>query len=122
MSQVIMNKCALFPLIIFFIASCTPEDKKVPKDILPIDKMKLIVWDLTQAGTYATILSEKDTTKRKIGSVFLAEVLKLHHINKPDFFKSFDFYQTHPLLNQQLFDSVNAYAQRQRNEMYKKMQ
>jgi hypothetical protein len=117
-----MNKCVSALAFFCFIISCTPEDKKVPKDILPIDKMKLIVWDLTQAGAYATTLSEKDTTKRSIGAVYLAEVLKLHNISKPDFFKSFDFYQTHPLLNQQLFDSVNAYAQRQRNEMYKKMQ
>src|ERR1700759_5095999 len=116
-----MSKCVLFLVIILFITSCIPEDKKVPKDILPIDKMKLIVWDLTQAGAYATALSEKDTTKKRIGAVYLAEVLKLHKISKPDFFKSFDFYQTHPLLNQQLFDSVNAYAQRQRNEMYKRL-
>ncbi|MBV9962944.1 MAG: DUF4296 domain-containing protein [Parafilimonas sp.] len=116
-----MSKYALFLLIFCFITSCTPEDKKIPKDILPIDSMKLIVWDLTRAGAYASALSEKDTTKKSIGAVYLAEVLNLHKISKPDFFKSFDFYQTHPLLNQQLFDSVNAYAQRQRNEMYKKM-
>ena len=40
----------LFCYIIFYaFAACTPEDKKIPKDILPIDKMKLIVWDMTQA-------------------------------------------------------------------------
>ena len=116
-----MNKWLLMLLTAVGIISCTSEDKRVPKDILTIDSMKLIVWDLTQAGAYATLISEKDTTKKKLSAVYLAEVLKLHKISKPDFFKSFDFYQTHPLLNKQLFDSVNAYAQRQRNEIYKKL-
>ncbi len=116
-----MKKYLLYCIIVYVFTACTTEDKKIPKDILPIDKMKIIVWDLTQAGSYANYLQEKDTTKKKLNTIYLAEVLKLHNINKTDFFKSFNFYQSHALLNQILFDSVSAYAQRQRNEMYKKM-
>ncbi|HEY2726121.1 MAG TPA: DUF4296 domain-containing protein [Parafilimonas sp.] len=105
--------------MLYVFVSCTSEDTKIPKDILPLNKMKLIVWDMTKAGEYGMYLQEKDTTKKKLTAVYLAEVLKLHNISKEDFFKSFKYYQAHPVLNQQLFDSVNAYAQKQRTELYK---
>ena len=41
---------------------CTPEDKKIPTEILPVDTMKIIVWHLIEAGDYATSLKEKDTS------------------------------------------------------------
>lgn len=116
-----MKKWSILLAFIYFFVSCTPEDQKVPEGILSIDSMKIIVWDLTQAGSYGTTLSEKDTTKKEKENILFGEVLQLHKISKPDFFKSFNFYQAHPLLNQILFDSVNAYAERQRSEMYKKM-
>jgi hypothetical protein len=84
--------------------------------------MKYIVWDLAQAGVYASYKKEKDTSIKTVNTTYLAEVLKMYNISKTDFFKSFNFYQAHPLLNQQLFDSVNACANRQRVEMYKKRQ
>ena len=103
-------------------AACTTQDKKIPKEILSVDKMKVVVWDLVQAGNYATILKEKDTSIKKINTAYMAQVLKLHNLKKADFFKSFDFYVAHPELNKQLFDSLNAYGQRQRANLYKKMQ
>ncbi len=115
-------KNAWFCCVIFFaFMCCTPEDKKIPKDIMPVNKMKLVIWDLMQAGDYASYLKDKDSSLKRVNTVYLAEVLKLHKISKTDFFKSFNFYQSHPLLNQALFDSVNAYAQRQRNAIYKRV-
>jgi hypothetical protein len=117
-----MRKLLLLIVMFYAFGSCISEDTKIPKDILPLNKMKLIVWDMTQAGEYATYLQEKDTTKRKYTTAYLTEVLKLYKINKEDFFKSFKYYQSHPTLNQQLFDSVSAYAQRQRVDMYRRRQ
>ena len=116
-----MRKHLLCCIICVF-AACVPEDKKLPKDILPIDKMKLIVWDLTQAGSYAVTLQSKDSNQKAPNTAYFAAVLKMHHISKNDFFKSFNFYQSHPLLNKQLFDSVSAYAESQRGKMYQKYQ
>ena len=115
-----MKKRLLFGLMLSVFAACTSSDTKIPKDILPLDKMKLVVWDMTQAGEYGMYLQDKDTTKRKYTTVYLTQVLTLYKINKEDFFKSFKYYQSHPILNQQLFDSVSAYAQRQRSNMYKR--
>jgi hypothetical protein len=117
-----MTKRLLPVLFLLIFAACTEKDTEIPKGVLPINKMKVIVWDLVQAGNYATSLTEKDTSAKRLNTVYLSETLKLHKISKTDFFKSFNFYQSHPVLNKELFDSVSSYAQRQRNEIYKRYQ
>jgi len=112
----IVTCCMLIGVLI----ACTTKDKKIPKDIMGINEMKLIVWDLSQAGAYASMLKEKDTSIKTVNTAYLAEVLKMHSISKKDFFTSFDFYQQNPVLNKELFDSVNAHAQRQRGSLYKR--
>jgi uncharacterized protein DUF4296 len=117
-----MSKIFIAIILFVFFVQCTPEDKKIPSEILPVDTMKIIVWHLIEAGDYATSLKEKDTTIKSLNTKYFSEVLKLHHINKENFFKSFNFYQSHPYFNNVLFDSVNAYASRQRNQIYKSRQ
>ena len=119
-----MKKCFLYCIAFSVLVACTPKEKKIPKDILPINKMKLIVWHMTEAGAYIEYAKEKrrDTAIKTLSTASLVQVLKLHKITKEDFFKSFTFYQSHPLLNKELFDSVNSYAQRQRGELYKRKQ
>jgi hypothetical protein len=116
-----MSKISVAIIIFLFFVRCTPQDKKIPSEILPVDSMKIIVWHLIEAGDYATSVKEKDTTIKSLDTKYFSEVLKLHHIDKSSFFKSFNFYQSHPYFNNVLFDSINAYASRQRNEIYKNM-
>ncbi|HEX5153665.1 MAG TPA: DUF4296 domain-containing protein [Parafilimonas sp.] len=119
-----MKKCFLYCIVFSVFVACMPKEKKIPKDILPIDKMKIIVWQMAEAGAYAEYEKEKkrDTSVKTLSTASLVQVLKLHNLTKEDFFKSFNFYQSRPLLNKELFDSVNSYAQRQRSELYKRKQ
>ncbi len=114
-----MRKMFLVFIILSACINCTPEGKRIPPDVLTVDTMKLVIWHLTLAGDYATSLKEKDSTIKKLNTTYFSEVLKLHHINKNDFTKSFNFYETNLYFNKILFDSVNVYASRQRNEIYK---
>lgn len=114
-----MKKRYITILLVVFFINCTPSDQKMPEGILPVDSMKIIVWHLIQAGDYANSLKEKDTTIKSLNTVYFSEVLKLHHLDKDNFLKSFKFYQTHPYFNSLLFDSINSYASRQRNSIYK---
>ena len=116
-----MRKLRLL-LVMCILVSCTPDDQKIPEDVLPVDKMKLIVWDMTQAGEYATYQRDKDTAHKPLNTGYFNEVLKLYHVDKNNFFKSFDYYQSHPVLNKILFDSVAAYGERKRVQLYKKTQ
>src|SRR3954467_4727623 len=53
-----MKKALFFFLIVYFFVSCSSPNK-IPDDIIGIDKMKLICWDLTRAGKLAQIENEK---------------------------------------------------------------
>lgn len=106
-------------MLMLALIACGTEDKEIPENVMPVDKMKLVMWDLLQAGNYATIQKEKDTSIKQFNTAYMAQVLQLYKISKDDFFKSFDYYQTHPELNKILFDSINAYSQRKRGDLYK---
>ena len=114
-----MKKIFLVFIILGAFINCTPEDRIIPPDVLPVDTMKLIIWHLTLAGDYAASLKEKDSSIKKLNTAYFSEVLNLHHIDKKNFIKSFNFYQNNLYFNKILFDSVNAYSSRQRNEIYK---
>ena len=116
-----MNKAICTVIILILTGSCTTEDNKIPKDVLSVDTMKVVVWHLIEAGDYASNKKTKDSSK-SLNTSYFAAVLKLHHLDKNTFQKSFNFYQSHPNFNSILFDSVNAYAQRQRNEVFRRMQ
>ena len=117
-----MRKSFLCISVLILISACTPEDQKIPKDILSIDSMKVIVWQMTVAGNYAQRLKDEDTTIKSLNTAYLNIVLQLHHTDKKTFFKSFDFYQAHPPLEKILFDSVNNYATRQRTLLFRRIQ
>jgi len=160
-------KKILFFLTVCFFAACTSPNK-IPEDVIGIDSMKLIVWDLTKAGKLAQIEFEKnnqpiyrkgnpisknripfkqnkqlidsnnrkdsvritDTSGRKKDTTSLKlfatqafqQVFNLHHITKEEFYKSYRYYEEHPDKNNILMDSLSAYAGRQRQELYKKLE
>ena len=107
-------------IILVLLSACTGSG--IPDDIIGIDEMKIIIWDLTRAGEYKEISDNRkmnDTLYKKKDLIFLyQQVFSLHHIKKEVFYKSLDYYTVRPDLNKTLYDSVSAYANRQRVEMY----
>jgi hypothetical protein len=113
----------LFAIIltcIFAVACSSPN--KIPDDIMGIDKMKPIVWDMLRAGALSQNIHKTDSTVlRKETFENYQQVFKVYGITKDDFYKSYNYYLQHPDKNKILIDSVIAYAGRQRAELYKKM-
>ena len=93
----------------------------VPNDIIQPEKMKTIVFDLTKADNYVNNYVLKDSSlKSKDQHIKMYEqVFLLHNITKNEFYKSLNYYQRHPDINKALFDSTLAYANRQREVMFK---
>ncbi len=109
-------------LLCFIFTACTSADKYIPDEIMPVNQMKLVVWEMMQAGELASVQHAKDSALLNKKSIELfQEALQMHHVGKEDFYRSFQFYQNHPVLNQILFDSLHAYAERQRQILYKKL-
>ena len=112
--------------LLFFIClftACSSSDKVIPKDIIAVNKMKLIVWDMIRAGELAKTQYLKDSGIIKVKTLEnFQQVFGIYGISKDEFYKSYSYYEKHPDKNKILMDSVIAYANRQRTELYKKMQ
>jgi hypothetical protein len=104
--------CALF--IVIMVASCSKKDK-VPKGILPPEKMEVVLWDILRADEFLRdyMLSKDSTLNDTLESERMYErVYKFNKISREDFVKSFDYYRTHPALMKEVMDSLNANEQK----------
>lgn len=107
-------------LAILLAVGCSNKDK-VPSDFIPRDKMEKILWDMVQADQYAAIYLTKDSARVNVKTETLKlyeEVFRLHQVSREEFRKSFTYYQQHPELTRNVFDSILAQGNRQRTESY----
>ena len=115
-----MNRLLLLCLsvIVLGLISCTDKDK-IPKGVLPKDKMESVLWDMLEAERYRTTFI-KDSAKIKAETFKLyAEVFAIHQITKDQFIKSYKFYMSRPDIARDMFDSLSTQANRRREDMYK---
>ena len=111
-------------LIIFYIvaslAACT-DRSSIPNNIIPPDSMQKILKDIIIADAYSDQYISRDTLqrdKRKANDELMERVFKLHKISREEFKESLSFYESRPDLNKMIFDSLAAYANQHRSELY----
>jgi hypothetical protein len=92
--------------------------KKTPKDqeILPINTMKLAMWDMMRADEWFTQTTLKDSLNlRKKENIQLYEqVFAIHGTTRKQFYNSYKYYETHPKEFKELMDSIYAYKEREK--------
>lgn len=109
-------------LIMLLALSCGSGDK-MPEEVMDINKMKPIVWDLLRAGALSNLQNIKDSSLilRSNTDLFL-QVFSIYGVTREQFYKSYQYYQQHPDKNKILMDSVMQYATRERGKLYQKVQ
>src|SRR6187455_70089 len=97
----------LFICLIILTFGCI-QDKKIPKDVLPQNEMRKIMWDLIRADAYVSAFVMKDSTKdQKTESAILYEkIFDIHSTTRETFKKSLAFYQERPDLFKAISDSL----------------
>lgn len=114
-----MKQLLTFLFVSSLLACASPN--KIPDDVLGINEMKPIVWDLMVAGSLSQMLHTKDTVAlKKETFVQYANVFSVHHITKDQFYHSYTYYLQHPDKNKILMDSVTEYSNRKRELMFEK--
>src|SRR5688572_27227283 len=110
-----------FILLLFtiFLYSCSNRDK-VPKHVLPIEKMYPVMWDLARADVVVTY-THRDTIERKhrLDSLY-TQVFGIHDITSERFRESLNFYERNPEILKVLMDSLRSYERRVLNEPERK--
>ena len=106
--------------LLLFLSSCSHKEK-MPPDIFPMNKMKLLVWDMEMADQKASeqFLLQKDSMRMEATSLY-QQVFAKYKTDKRTFYKSFSYYESHPELLKVLFDSISNYSSRQKSALYKK--
>jgi hypothetical protein len=107
--------------ILVLLTACSNRSS-IPADIIPLDSMTVIMKDIIIANEYAITYIPKDSTKKdKIlaNQELLDGVFKIHHITRELFENSYRFYESRPDMNKTIFDSLSAYANRHRTDLYR---
>ena len=102
-------KFFLFIILIISNFACI-RDNKVPKDVIPQNQMRKIMWDLMRADAYVSDFVMKDSTRdKKTESAKLYEkIFNIHATSQEAFKKSLVFYQNRPDLFKVISDSLRA--------------
>jgi len=102
-----MRKLFAVSIVILFF-SC--QKKRVPTGILEPDKMQAVFWDYIRADVYTHDFIRRDITKNDtIENIKLQKkIFDYYKISSADFYRSYDYYTTHPELMNVLMDSMLA--------------
>ncbi len=106
-------------MIIFF-AACSNRTG-IPNDIIPPDSMGRIMKDVILADEYSTNYLSKDSLQKDkmlANEQLLDGVFKIHRISRQDFQTSLKFYESRPDLNKKIFDSLSAWSNRHKTDVY----
>jgi hypothetical protein len=104
-----MKKLLFFFFSLLLFNACKDKDKdKVPKDILPKEKMQEVLWSMITAGEFlnGSILSRDSVDRVAESSRVYGQVFQIHHVSREEFDKSYFYYREHPDLMQVILDSL----------------
>ena len=104
---------------IFLLLAC---NNGMPKNVLPLNTMKVVMFDMLKADDwYARILVGDTLMQRVKEDIPLYEqVFAVHKLTKKQFFDSYHYYESHPVAYKELVDSLESYANNQKLKMLKK--
>ncbi|HEY1113316.1 MAG TPA: DUF4296 domain-containing protein [Chitinophagaceae bacterium] len=97
----------LMAVLLLLAVSCN-NGRKLPKGVLPKEKMESVLWDMLRADEMVALQHSKDTSINRFDSSvrLYQQVLKLHRTDQATFTKSFKYYQSRPDLLKPVFDSL----------------
>jgi hypothetical protein len=107
-------------VLILVLLSCS-DTEAVPKDVMGVEKMEKVLWDMILADRFAATYIIRDSAKVNVtDETFKAydRVFQVHKISKDEFIRSFKFYLDRPDLSKKMFDSLVSYGQKKKPEVY----
>jgi hypothetical protein len=94
----------------FFLFACSGD--RVPKDVLPRDKMGAVLYDIILADEWVDFTRMHDSSYLNFSkrTAVYDSVFQLHTIKKEDYQKSMNYYQSRPDLLKEILDSIKTRA------------
>jgi hypothetical protein len=114
----IKSTSLLFLVICLLALACTSS----PKNVLPVNTMKVVMFDMLKADDWYARIIVGDTLMQKVKEdiPLYEQVFAVHKLTKKQFFDSYHYYESHPVAYKELVDSLESYANNQKLKMLKK--
>lgn len=93
-----------------FVAACSGTS--VPADVLPLEKMEHVLYDVIRADEMVDFLKMTDSAWQPFSrrTALYDTVFQLHGVNKDEFQKSLSYYQQRPDLLKEIIDGMQKKA------------
>jgi len=105
--------CFLLASIILF--ACK---QKIPKDIIPPDKMQYILYDIHVVDGYISTISNLDSS-RKVASAYYKGIFKKYGIDSAKHAQSMKYYYAHPAELSEVYKVISNKLEKQKKVMEK---
>ena len=107
----------IFIILCIFIISC--QDKEQPKNLVPFDKMKVVLYQLMKADEYYTRSVSADTAMQleKKNIQFYKQIFELNKVDRNDFFETLTYLQKRPIEFKELMDSTYELSKREKLQL-----
>ena len=114
-----MIKRLIYLFAIVLLIAC---NNGTPKNVLPVNTMKVVMFDMLKADEWYARKLVGDTLMLKVKEdiPLYEQVFAVHEITKKDFFDSYHYYEAHPVAYKELVDSLESYANLQKLKILKK--
>ena len=108
----------VFFVLCFLALACT----STPKNVLPVNTMKVVMFDMLKADDWYARIIVGDTLMKKVKEdiPLYEQVFAVHKLTKKEFFDSYHYYESHPVAYKELVDSLESYAINQKLKTLKK--
>ena len=107
----------IFIILCLFILSC--QDKEQPKNMVPFDKMKVVLYQLMKADEYYTRSISADTAMQleKRNIQFYKQIFDLNKVDRNDFYATLTYLQKRPIEFKELMDSAYELSKREKLQL-----
>jgi hypothetical protein len=114
----IKSTSLLFLVVCLLALACMSS----PKNVLPVNTMKVVMFDMLKADDWYARIIVGDTLMQKVKEdiPLYDQVFAVHKLTKKQFFDSYHYYESHPVAYKELVDSLESYANNQKLKMLKK--
>jgi len=85
-------------------------NNKIPKDVIPQNEMRKLMWDLMRADAYVADFVMKDSTcnQKEESAILYEKIFAIHSTTQEAFKKSLAFYESRPDLLKVVADSLRS--------------
>lgn len=101
-------------MALFCLVACGSKSR-VPKGILPPEKMEYVLWDVLRSDEFLRdyVLSKDSTLNDTTETIRMYQrVFDLNKTSREEFNASFKYYKQHPVLFKEVLDTLAARGQR----------